>query len=84
MIETLDGVKEVAVLGVPHERWGEAVVAVVVADRPMTGEDVVQVCRDNLAGYKKPVEVRFAERLPYTGTGKVSRQRLRELYFGGQ
>jgi acyl-CoA synthetase (AMP-forming)/AMP-acid ligase II len=83
VIETLDGVKEAAVLRVPHERWGEAVAAVVVRAPGgcVAAADVVRVCRDNLAAYKKPLLVEFAERLPYTGTGKVSRRELRELYW---
>jgi acyl-CoA synthetase (AMP-forming)/AMP-acid ligase II len=83
VIETLDGVQEAAVLGIPHERWGEAVAAVVVRKpgHRLEAADVIQACRDSLAGYKKPLQVRFADRLPYTGTGKVSRLRLRELYW---
>ncbi|MER7498602.1 hypothetical protein [Nonomuraea pusilla] len=45
----------------------------------MDAADVVRVCRDNLAGYKEPLRVAFAERLPHTHTGKVSRRELREL-----
>ncbi|MEV5584053.1 hypothetical protein AB0L05_00590 [Nonomuraea pusilla] len=65
----------------PDERWGEVVTAVVVREpgARVDAADVVRVCRDNLAGYKEPLRVAFAERLPHTHTGKVSRRELREL-----
>lgn len=83
VIESLDGVQAAAVVGVPHSRWGEAVAAVVVAraGHRVEAADIVEVCRQNLAGFKKPVHITFTDRLPLTGTGKVSRREVRERYW---
>jgi long-chain acyl-CoA synthetase len=70
-ISTLAEVQEVAVVGVPDERWGEAVKAVVVL-RPgqqLTEADVVDACAGRLAAYKKPRSVDFVDDLPKTGSG---------------
>jgi long-chain acyl-CoA synthetase len=77
----IDGVLEVAAIGVPDERLGEKVVAFVV---PATGTDVdssalIDECARNLARYKVPREVRYLEELPRNATGKVDRGRLREI-----
>lgn len=83
VIETLDAVKEVAVVGVPDQRWGEAVAAVVLLDpaRTLTEQEVINVCRQHLAGYKKPLHVVFREQLPKTSTGKVHRRALRDQFW---
>jgi acyl-CoA synthetase (AMP-forming)/AMP-acid ligase II len=86
VIAGIDGVEEVVVVGTPNERWGEAVKAVVVA-RPGAGLDaeaIVEACRRELAGYKKPVEVEFANDLPKTSTGKVLRRELRDRQWSGR
>jgi len=82
-IADLPVVHEVVVFGVPHERWGEAVGAVVVL-RPgcsATAEDVVNACRSRLASYKKPVYVEFADQLPVSATGKLRRREIRDRYW---
>ncbi|GAA1000222.1 fatty acid--CoA ligase [Acrocarpospora macrocephala] len=80
-IAAIPEVREVAVVGVPHPRWGQAVVAVVVK-RPdgshLTEDAVIQHCRRELAGYKKPTQVIFMPELPRTTSLKISRVRLRE------
>jgi fatty-acyl-CoA synthase len=83
VIFSLDGVAEVAVIGVPDETWGEMVVALVV---PVEGsgltEDVVtEHCRSQLAGYKCPKRVEFREALPRTATGKLQKFKLRAPYW---
>jgi acyl-CoA synthetase (AMP-forming)/AMP-acid ligase II len=81
-IAALDGVAEVAVLGVPDARWGEAVSAAVVR-RPgseVSEEDVRRACASRLAGYKKPRRVVFLPELPQTSTGKPDRKRLRAAF----
>lgn len=80
------GLAEVSVIGVPDERWGEAVNAVVVL-RPgeqITGEQVIANARQHLGGYKLPKRVHFARELPKNVSGKVLKTRLREMVASGQ
>jgi acyl-CoA synthetase (AMP-forming)/AMP-acid ligase II len=75
------GVAEVAVIGVPDERWGECVTAVVVR-APESTLDEAQLlagCDDGLAPYKRPRRVHFVDSLPRNTFGKVQKQQLREL-----
>jgi len=86
VIAALPEVSEVVVVGVPNERWGEAVKAVVVV-RPgfeLDAEQVIDECRKHLAGYKKPVEVEFVDSLPKTSTGKILRRELRNRHWSGK
>jgi fatty-acyl-CoA synthase len=79
-------VAEVAVIGVPSEKWGETPLAVVVpADpaAPPTTEEIVAWCREHLASYKKPSQVVVVDALPRNATGKVVKLALRERYSGG-
>ncbi len=84
-IFSLDGVTEVAVIGVPHEKWGEMVLALVVVDEAsgVTEEIVITHCRTVLAGYKCPKEVELRTELPRTATGKLQKFRLRAPYWEG-
>lgn len=77
-------VAEVAVIGVPHERWGETVKAVVVLrpDSETEAGELIEFARSRLAHYKCPTSVEFAEELPRTATGKVLKKSLRESYAG--
>ena len=80
----LDGVAEVAVFGIPHPRWIEAVIAVIV---PRSGavlsEDAVRDhARRRLAGYKQPKHIVFAEFLPKNPSGKILKRDLRTLHAG--
>jgi acyl-CoA synthetase (AMP-forming)/AMP-acid ligase II len=77
------GVVEVAIIGVPHERWGETPLAVVVpADpaTPVTLDDLVEWSRDRLASYKKPTAVAIVEELPRNAAGKVVKGELRARF----
>ncbi|MFL5843480.1 MAG: class I adenylate-forming enzyme family protein [Solirubrobacteraceae bacterium] len=77
------GVREAAVIGIPHRTWGEAVSAVVVLDdgAAVTAQEIVERCRAALSGYKVPKDVRFsAAELPRTPTGKVLRRELRRTW----
>jgi acyl-CoA synthetase (AMP-forming)/AMP-acid ligase II len=75
-------VAAVAVIGVPHERWGETVKAVVVpvAGADVSAEDLIAFARTRLARYKCPTSVEFVDELPRTPTGKVLKKALREQY----
>ena len=82
-ISKLPGVAGVAVIGVPHETWGEAVHAVVVTESGATldAETVITHCRTTLAGYKSPRSVDFrTDPLPLSGAGKILKRLLREEY----
>ncbi|WP_374502527.1 long-chain fatty acid--CoA ligase [Pseudoxanthomonas sp.] len=79
VIAGLDGVLEVAAVGVPDEKSGEAVkVFIVKKDPALTAEQVKAYCRDNLTGYKQPRYVEFRAELPKTNVGKILRKELRE------
>jgi len=79
-LRTLPGVRDCAVVGVPHERWGQTVVAVVVPEPhlPVTEQAVIDHCRRRMAGFKKPTRVVFRETLPRTSNLKVARSVLRD------
>lgn len=77
-------VKEVAVIGIPDEKWGELVTALVVTDgTAVSADDLITHCRANLAGYKCPKRVEFVESLPRTATGKLQKFKLRETFWQG-
>ncbi|NIO01359.1 MAG: AMP-dependent synthetase, partial [Candidatus Latescibacteria bacterium] len=78
-------VLEAAVVGVPDERWGEAIKAVVVLKegRAASREELMAHCRERLARYKCPRSVDFIGALPRTGSGKISKKEIREPYWTG-
>ena len=82
LIDEIEGVKESAVVGVPHPDFGEAVVAVVVADgrRELSDTDIVGPLADALAKFKQPKKVFFLNELPRNTMGKVQKNQLREMY----
>ena len=78
-------IREVAVVGIPDERWGEAVTALIVTDgTALSVEEVIAHCRTSLAGYKCPKRVEFRDSLPRTATGKLQKFKLREDFWVGQ
>ena len=78
-------VREVAVIGIPDERWGELVTALVVTDgSQVTAADLITHCRASLAGYKCPKRVEFRDELPRTATGKLQKFKLRQPFWEGQ
>ncbi len=78
-------VAEVAVIGVPSDRWGETIKALVVlAEGHEVGEaELIAHCKANLAGYKAPTSVEFRDVIPRTATGKIQKFKLREQYWSG-
>jgi len=78
----LEGVSEVAVIGVSDPYWIEAVTAVIVpkAGAALTEQDVLDFCRGRLAKYKIPKNVYFTDELPKNPSGKVLKRTLREIY----
>ena len=76
---------EVAVIGVPHEKWGETVKAIAVArpgTKPSQGA-IIDFARERLAAFKCPTSVEFVPTLPHTATGKVLKHVLREPFWRG-
>jgi long-chain acyl-CoA synthetase len=86
VIETLPEVRDVIVVGAPHDRWGETVTAVVALQpgRSLTAERVIDVCRAHLASYKKPTAVHFVAALPTNSTGKLLRREVRAGFWAGR
>ncbi|NKY20611.1 AMP-binding protein [Tsukamurella spumae] len=73
-------VREVAVIGIPDEKWGELVTAIVVADG-VTSEELITHTREHLAGYKCPKRIDFVSELPRTATGKIQKFLLRSPFW---
>jgi fatty-acyl-CoA synthase len=84
-IKSIPGVADCAVVGIPHERWGQSVAAAIVRDGscPLAADDVIERCRSGLASYKKPTEVSFLDDLPRTVSLKVRRSEVREMMQRG-
>jgi acyl-CoA synthetase (AMP-forming)/AMP-acid ligase II len=77
-------VREVAVIGIPDEKWGELVTALVVlGDTPATADELIAHTRTLLAGYKCPKRIDFVDTLARTATGKLQKFKLREPYWAG-
>ena len=79
-------VDEVAVIGVPDERWGELVMALVVrsAGSVLTEDELIAYVKTKLAGYKCPKRIEFRDALDRTATGKLQKFKLREPYWAGR
>jgi acyl-CoA synthetase (AMP-forming)/AMP-acid ligase II len=76
-------VAEVAVIGVPDDKWGEMVTALVVVaeGQQVTGEEIIAHCRGRIAGYKIPKRIEFRDELARTATGKIQKFKLRESFW---
>ena len=76
---------ECAVVGVPDEKWGEAVKGIVVLKQGQTAteQEIIRFCKDRIAHYKAPKSIDFIEALPKTGSGKIQKKELRDRYWKG-
>jgi acyl-CoA synthetase (AMP-forming)/AMP-acid ligase II len=86
IIASHPAVLDVAVIGVPDEKWGEAVKAVVVPkdpNRPPAEDEIIEFTRGKLAGYRRPksVDIIKPDEMPRTATGKILHRTLRERYL---
>ena len=76
-----------AVIGIPDDKWGETVHAIVVPKQgqTVTDEEIIGLCRQHIAGYKCPrsIEIR-QEPLPMSGAGKILKRKLREPFWEGK
>jgi acyl-CoA synthetase (AMP-forming)/AMP-acid ligase II len=79
-------VKEAAVIGIPSEKWGEEVKAVVALEpgKTLTADELISFARAHIAGYKVPKSVDFVPELPRNGTGKLMKHVLRDPYWAGR
>jgi len=87
VISTMNGVAGVAVVGIPSEKWGEAVHAIIIPTGKveLTEEAVIAYCRDHIANYKLPRSAEFrSEPFPLSGAGKVLKKDLRAPFWEGQ
>ena len=80
------GVREVAVVGVPDDFWGESLKAVVMLKEgtSATEKDILDFTKGKLAGYKRPRSVDFVTEFPMTPTGKILRRLVKEKYWVGR
>lgn len=85
IIYTHPAVSHCTVIGVPDEEWGETPKAVVVLKpgRQATEEEILELCKRNLASYKKPASVDFVDSLPMTPSGKILKREVMEKYWKG-
>ena len=85
VIQRMDGVAQVAIIGVPDPKWIQTVAAVVVRapGHAVSEADIVQHCRAHLASYKKPGKVLFVETLPRQASGMVDYDQLDADHGGG-
>ena len=77
---------EVAVIGIPDEKWGEQVKALVVTNegKRVTEAEIIEHCKRHMASYKKPQSVEFLPTLPKNAYGKVLKRELRDRYWAGR
>jgi len=87
VLRSHEAVKEVAVIGVPDEKWGEAIKGIVVvkeghAPNDLLAKELMDFCRGKIAGYKRPKSIEFIkdEEMPRTATGKILHRTLKTKF----
>ncbi len=85
ILYTYPAILECAVVGVPDQKWGEAVKAIVVLKQGQeaTEQEIIQFCKERMAHYKAPKSIEFIGALPRTGSGKIHKKNLRDKYWEG-
>jgi fatty-acyl-CoA synthase len=85
VVQEHPGVKQVMVIGIPHEDWGEAVCAAIIpSEEGFDESDLIAFCKQRLAAYKVPKTIEVIEEIPLTAYGKPDKKSLRAKYWGGQ
>lgn len=86
VILQMEGIADVGVIGIPDEKWGEQVKAVVVVKKghTVTEEDIINFCKDKLAGFKVPKSVDYIDIIPRNIIGKMLKKDLRKKYWEGR
>ena len=81
-----DSVSDVAVIGIPDDKWGEAVKAIVVLKNGKTSseEEIISFAKERIAGFKSPKSVDFISELPRNPSGKILKKELRAPYWEGK
>jgi long-chain acyl-CoA synthetase len=80
VISLMPGVRECAVIGVPHRKLGEIVKAYIVKENPeLTEAQVIQYCKEQMTSYKRPRKIAFIDEMPKSNVGKILRRHLRDL-----
>ncbi|AQQ54694.1 class I adenylate-forming enzyme family protein [Planococcus lenghuensis] len=76
------GVKETCVIGVPDDKWGENVIAFVVPNgkEEVTSEQLIELCKENLASFKKPKEIFIVDELPKSSYGKILKREMKQQH----
>lgn len=84
VIYQLPQVKMCAVIGVPNEKWGEAVNALVILKQgeSISEEEIIKYCGEHLAGYKKPKKIYFRDEFPLSPQGKILKRKLKKEFWG--
>jgi long-chain acyl-CoA synthetase len=85
ILSTHPACADVAIIGVPDEKWGESVKAVIVLKpgHKATEKEIIDFCKDRMASYKKPKTVEFWDTVPKTATGKIKKAEIRNKYWAG-
>ena len=80
VISSMPGVRECAVIGLPHRKLGEIVKAYIVKDKPeLTEAQLIQYCKEQMTSYKRPRKIAFIDEMPKSNVGKILRRHLRDL-----
>jgi long-chain acyl-CoA synthetase len=80
LLSSIPGVRECAVIGIPHRKLGEIVKAYIVKDKlDLTEAQVIQYCKEQMSSYKRPRKIAFIDEMPKSNVGKILRRHLRDL-----
>ncbi|RPH03497.1 MAG: long-chain-fatty-acid--CoA ligase [Alphaproteobacteria bacterium TMED93] len=82
IIYQMPEIAEAAVIGIPNEQWGEVGIAVVVIKKGLeiTGNEIIENCKNRLAKFKVPNDVKFIDKLPRNATGKVLKREIKKMF----